>query len=156
MYRFGIALIRIAAVAAVLFASGAARLEAAQCSISTTPVVFGTYNVFSSAPVDSTGTVSYQCNGGAKNVLLTMTRGQSVTYLPRQLEKGSEKLTYNLFLDAARTTIWGDFSAGTGGYSNVDPPNKQDFNVTVYGRIPAGQDISAGSYSDTVTVLMNF
>jgi spore coat protein U-like protein len=29
-------------------------------------------------------------------------------------------------------------------------------SVTVYGRIPPGQDISAGSYSDTVTVVVNF
>ncbi len=156
MHRFARALIRIAACAAAVVVAGTARVEAAQCSVSTTAVVFGTYNVFSAAPVDSTGTVSYRCNGGAKAVLVTVTKGQSATFLPRVLGKGAEKLSYNLFMDAARTTVWGDFSAGTWAHIDVDPPNNRDIPVTVYGRIPPGQDISAGSYSDTVTVVVNF
>ena len=156
MHRFALALIRVAACTAVVLVAGTARLEAAKCSVSTTSLVFGSYNVFSPAPVDSTGTISYECNGGAKTVLITMTRGQSVTFLPRQLGKATESLTYNLFLDAARTTVWGDFSAGTSARSDVEPPNNHEVAVTIYGRIPAGQDISAGSYSDTVTVVVNF
>ena len=31
------------------------------CTISTTSVVFGTYNVFSATPVMSTGSVTYRC-----------------------------------------------------------------------------------------------
>jgi spore coat protein U-like protein len=29
-------------------------------------------------------------------------------------------------------------------------------SVTIYGRIPPGQDVSVGTYSDTVTVLVLF
>lgn len=150
------ALIRAAACALFVLLAGARGAEAAQCSVSATSVIFGTYNVFSSSPVDSTGTVVLRCNGGAKNVLIAITRGQSATFLPRQLAKGAEKLAYNLFRDAARTSVWGDFSGGTSGHIEVNPPNNDNLDVTVFGRIPPGQDISAGSYSDTVTVVVNF
>jgi spore coat protein U-like protein len=156
VHRTATTLIRVLACATAILLAGAADVEAAQCTISTTPVVFGTYNVFSAAPVDSTGTIAYRCNGGARGVMITMTRGQSVAFVPRELQKGLETLSYNLFRDAARTSIWGDFSAGTSAYIDTNPPNNQDIAVTVYGRIPPGQDISAGSYSDTVTVEVNF
>jgi spore coat protein U-like protein len=156
MHRYDLTLIRIAACAVVILLAGAARVDGAQCSISTTPLVFGTYNVFSAAPVDSTGTVSYRCNGGARFLLVTITRGHSVTFQPRELRKGLESLSYNLFRDAARTSVWGDLTDGTAGHHDANPPNNKDVNVTVYGRIPPAQDISAGSYSDTVTVVVNF
>jgi spore coat protein U-like protein len=149
-------LIRAAACALFVLLAGASRVEAAQCSVAATSVVFGTYNVFSSSPVDSTGTIVLRCNGGARNVLIAITKGQSLTFVPRQLAKATEKLAYNLFLDAARTSVWGDFSGGTSGHIEANPPNNQDLVVTVYGRIPPGQDISAGSYSDSVTVVVNF
>ena len=136
--------------------AGVSRAEAADCSLSTQSIVFGTYNVFSSAPVDSTGSVAYRCNGNSAGVLITMTKGQSGTFLPRELGKGLERLAYNLFLDAARTTVWGDFTGGTSAFIDNNPSKKEDLTVTVYGRIPPGQDISAGSYTDYVTVVMNF
>lgn len=156
MHGYAVPLIRIAACAVAILLAGTARVDAAQCSVSTTPIVFGTYNVFSTSPVDSTGTVSYRCNGGAHGLLVTITKGQSVTFLPRELGKGLEKLSYNLFHDAARTSVWGDYASGTSAHLDPHPPNNQNVNVTVYGRIPPGQDISAGSYSDTVTVVVNF
>ena len=148
--------VRIAVCAALVILAGVSRAEAANCSFSTTSIVFGTYNVFSSAPVDSTGSVSYRCTGSTSGVLITMTKGQSATFLPRQLGKGTERLAYNLFRDAARTTVWGDFTGGTSAYIDLDPPKKEDLTVTVFGRIPPGQDISAGSYTDSITVTMNF
>ena len=155
MYGFRRSVVRIAACVAVVSLAGVSRAEAANCSFSTTSIVFGTYNVFSSAPVDSTGTVTYSCNGNA-NVQITMTKGQSMTFLPRELGKGTERLAYNLFRDAARTAVWGDSTGGTSAYVGVSPAKKEDIAVTVYGRIPPGQDISAGSYTDSVTVVMNF
>ena len=72
---------------------------------------FGTYNVFNGSNVDSTGTVTYRCNGSAHNITVGLTQGASATFNPRQMPKGAEALTYNLFLDASRSTIWGDGQA---------------------------------------------
>ena len=75
---------------------------------------------------------------------------------PRTLRKGSEVLQYNLYRNAARTTIWGDGTGGTSVYSLANPPNNSNVNLTIYGRIPAQQDVSAGNYSDTVSAVINF
>jgi spore coat protein U-like protein len=156
MHRLGRSLVHIAACAAVVLLAGAARTEAANCSFSTTSIAFGTYNVFSPAPVDSTGSVTYRCTGSTQGVLITISMGQSATFLPRQLGKGTERLAYNLFRDAARTTVWGDLTGGTSAYSDINPPKREDLTLIVYARIPPGQDVSAGSYTDSVTVVMNF
>jgi spore coat protein U-like protein len=127
----------------------------AECTISATAVSFGTYNVFSAAPLDSTGTVTFRC-GNENNITIYLNRGGAATFDPRRMLKGSEALNYNLYRDAARTTIWGDGTAGTQIYTNANPPNNQHVTVTIFGRIPAGQDVSAGSYSNIITATINF
>ena len=129
---------------------------AAGCSVSATSVGFGTYDVFDSAPNDSTGSVTLNCNGGAKNVTVAINRGGGSSFALRRMRKTTEQLFYNLFLDAARTSIWGDGSSGTQTYAVGNPPNNQDVTLTIYARVPAGQDVSAGSYSDSVTVTVNY
>jgi spore coat protein U-like protein len=36
----------------------------------------------------------------------------------------------------------------------ANPPNNRDLPLTIFARVPAGQDVSAGSYSDSVTVVI--
>jgi spore coat protein U-like protein len=130
---------------------------AGSCSITTVSnVAFGTYDVFSNSPVDSTGIIRIYCNGGARSVTVDLSKGNAPTYSPRYMLKAAEQLNYNLYLDAARTIIWGDATGGTSHYGPVDPPNKTNVDLTIYGRIPAGQDLSVGSYADTITATVNF
>lgn len=143
----------IAVLAGSLYASDA---HAQSCTISATSVNFGNYNVFDGTDVDSTGTVTYRCNSSARNITVGLSQGASGTFNPRRMEKGVEVLYYNLFRDASRTTIWGDGTSGTSVYSIGNPPNNTNVNLTVYGRVAAGQDVSAGSFSDTVTAVINF
>jgi len=150
------ALTRLALMVAFAALVGVRQADAAQCTISTTSVVFGTYNVFNTAPADSTGTVMYRCNGGARNIAIMISKGASPVYFARVMLKGSDFLGYNLYRDAARTSIWGDGSSGTSAHFEADPPNNQNIVVTVFGRVPAGQDVRAGSYSDTVSIEINF
>ena len=146
-------LILLALVIGTLYASDA---HAQACTISATSVNFGSYNVFNGSPTDSTGTVTYRCNGSAHNITIGLTQGAGASFNQRQMQKGSESLTYNLFVDASRTNIWGDGTSGTSVYSISNPPNNTNVNLTVYGRVTAGQDVSAGSFSDTVTAVINF
>ena len=128
----------------------------ATCTISVTSVNFGSYNVFGGSATDSTGTITVNCNNTAHNISVTLSKGASSTYNPRTMLRGAEALSYNLFRDAARSSIWGDGTASTSTYTDNNPPNATNITLTVYGRVPAGQDVSAGSYSDTVAAVINF
>jgi spore coat protein U-like protein len=131
------------------------RAEAAHCTISTTSVNFGSYDVFAGSPTDTTGTVSLTCTGNA-DVTITLSKGASSTYNSRKLSGGSDTLNYNLYRDAARTTIWGDGTGSTATYTQTGVPNNTAQNLTIYARIPAAQDVSAGIYTDSVTVTLDF
>jgi spore coat protein U-like protein len=129
--------------------------QGASCTISATSVNFGSYNVFNGSALDSTGTITYRCNGAANNISISLSKGLSSTYSPRLMSKGVEALTYNLYTNAGHTNIWGDGTSGTTVYSRANPPNS-NVNVPIYGEVPAGQDVSAGTFSDTVSATINF
>ena len=149
---------RVVAIALIVllpvlhFASG--RAEAA-CTISTTPVNFGNYNVLNPTATDSTGRVTITC-GTDSNVAIQLGTGVSGTYFSREMRSGPERLFYNLYRNAARTIIWGDGTSGTQQVIIANPPNFSPRNVTVYGRIPALQDVAVGAYADTVVATVIF
>jgi spore coat protein U-like protein len=134
----------------------AATAEAA-CTINITAVAFGTYNVFSGSADDATGRITYRCTAPRPPLVrIELDKGGAPTFNPRQMRRSSETLNYNLYLDSTRSTIWGDGTGGTQTYTRALPPPNQNINVNVYGRIPPGQDVSAGSYTATVTATIFF
>lgn len=147
------ALVAMAVIVGSLHAKDA---FAQSCTISATSVNFGNYNVFNGTALDSTGTITYRCNAAASNITIALSKGLSSTYNPRQMSKGAEALAYNLYQNSARTTVWGDGTGGTFIYFRANPPNNSNVNLTVYGRVPAGQDVSAGTFNDTVSATINF
>jgi spore coat protein U-like protein len=148
-------LIELLAAAGALLAAPIAA-EAA-CTISTTAVNFGTYDVFASTADDGTGQITFRCTGAPTPLItIQLDKGGSPSFNPRQMRQGSEILNYNLYLDSTRTTIWGDGTGGSQTFTLSNPPNGQNNNVTVFGRIPASQDVSAGAYSATVTATILF
>jgi spore coat protein U-like protein len=153
--RFGSRGLMVAAVCLVGATNAAAQL-APSCTISVVSVAFGTYNVFTVPPADSAGSVTFRCNSAAANISVTLSKGASSTFTPRTMTQVGEALGYNLYLDAARTSVWGDGTGGTSTYTDANPPNNQNVTVPIYGRIPAGQDVCAGLYSDTVLATINF
>lgn len=145
-----IALLATAAVASLSFSA------LAVCSLSGTSISFGNYDVFSTSPLDTNGSIVYRCGNADNNISISLDRGGATSFNPRQMRNGSQALNYNLYLDAARTVIWGDGTSGTQTYFIKNPPNNQDVTVPVYGRVPTGQNVSKGTYSNTITVTINF
>ena len=80
----------------------------------------------------------------------------SGSFNPRRMKRsgGNDLLGYNVYTDVTRTAIFGD---GTGGTSLVRPRRPGggrvpwSTSIAMYGRIPPGQDVSVGTYSDTLT-----
>lgn len=149
-------LCRAVAVVAAFAGILPARVDAA-CRVSVSSgVSFGTYNVFSGAPLDSVGQVTWRCDFLTfPTVRITLTRGSSSSFRPRTMVSGANTLGYNLYRDSGRTVIWGDETDGTQAYYQRYQ-GWGTYTLTIYGRIPADQDAAVGSYSDTVTVVINF
>lgn len=119
---------------------------------------FGIYDVFSTIPVDATGSIQILCDQTQPHVIISIGPSQnSGGFNPRKMKKSSlgDFLSYNLYSDAGRTVTWGD---GTGGTSAVTQKafKNTPLVVTIFGRIPAGQDVYVGSYSETVTVTITW
>jgi spore coat protein U-like protein len=146
----------LASVVGAVLVLGVAAPARAACTISTTPLSFGIYNVFATAPLDSIGTVTYRCTPIGLFVQISLDRGGAPTFNPRRMLKGTEVLNYNLYRDAARTTIWGDGTGGTQIYSVVVTPPARPVDVPVYGRVPALQDVTAGTYTNTIIATIQF
>lgn len=145
-----------ACLVAVAALSASAAVAEAACTISATSVAFGTYDVFATAPRDSTGTVTYRCGPRDRRITITISRGSSTTFAPRTLVNGTARLQYNLFRDAGFATVWGDGTGGTATYFIVNPPNNQEVVLTVYARVPAEQDVPIGAYADAVVVTLEY
>lgn len=130
------------------------------CGVTTTPVNFMNYDVFSFSPTYSTGIVLVTCNAPAQNpvtVTISINSGGSGTFNPRQMRAatGTDLLNYYLFTDASRTVIWGDGTGGTSTVTNMVTRNAP-WNATIYGTLPPRQNLRAGNYSDTLMVTVNW
>ncbi|MEO7736381.1 MAG: spore coat U domain-containing protein [Kofleriaceae bacterium] len=147
---------RLVVAALAVLALLAARAHAGACSLSSVVgVSFGTYNVFDSAPVSSAGSLTYVCTGVQASDRVTIELSDaSDAPAPRTLRAGAHTLRYQLFLDAARTILWGTGAGGTSTYGPVAPLEATPTLVPIYGLLPAHQDAPAGSYHDTVVVTL--
>lgn len=126
------------------------------CSVSATDLAFGDYTPTSGTPLDQTSTVSVTCTTGTTyDVGLNEglnDYGNGVTGR-RMVYATTNFLAYALYSDSGRTTNWGntvdtDTVDGTGNGSAQD--------ITVYGRVPINQYVTAGGYSDTITVTVTY
>jgi spore coat protein U-like protein len=150
-------------LASLLHASLATALVS--CTTSAGGVNFGVYNPLSAAAAVANGSVNVTCNllsGGSSNVSLnvSLSTGSSGSFATRSLSSGSYALGYNLYWSTAYTQVWGD---GTGGsfYGTaallLTPASPtQTVTGTVYGRIPATQDVGEGVYNDTIVVTVSY
>ena len=126
------------------------------CTITTAPLAFGGYDPIvtnDTADLDSTGTVTIACTKGATTTIALNT-GSHASGSTRRLSDGTNFLTYEVYSDSGRSTIWG--SSGANLLSPAAAPSKASRNFTAYGRVVGGQDVPAGSYTDTVTATVNF
>lgn len=139
------------------------------CSISASAMNFGSYIFTTGTPTNSTATVTVTCNSGALSALTanyTISASLSVAgnAQRRMIGPSSSQLLYNLYTTNARTTIWADGTVGTatlsGGCSQgcliLCGARTCNESFTIYGGIPAGQTVQAGSYNETVTVTVTY
>jgi spore coat protein U-like protein len=126
------------------------------CTITTGAVAFGSYDPVGShaaTPLDNTGSVTVTCTKGA-GTRIDLGLGANASGSTRRMQGPTDLLTYELYQDSARTTIW---SSGAGsGLAIAVAPSITPRSFTVYGRVPAAQNVGAGTYTDTVLATVNF
>jgi spore coat protein U-like protein len=71
-----------------------------------------------------------------------------------QRSGGGASVGYQLYLDAAHGSAWGDGTSGTATATGTGTGAQQVF--TVYGQVPAQTTPAPGSYSDTITATISF
>ena len=122
------------------------------CAINIIGVNFGSYDVFNNTASDSTGNIDVKCpNGVVYTIGLSAGNG---TYEQRVMTSGANALNYNLYIAANRAVVWG--VANSDGATVSDSGTDMSVNHVVYGRIPPRQNVRAGSYSDTVNLIITF
>lgn len=135
------------------------------CYISATNMNFGSYDIFSATPLTSTMTFTLNCgngyhgNGyfGTGNVYITFSAGSSGTYTNRTMSNGTDTLNYNLYASTAHTSVVGDGTNNTTYYyAACGSCRGFSGSATVYGLLPAQQNVSTGTYSDVVTITLYF
>lgn len=129
----------------------------AACQVSNvSALAFGSYNVLSPASTTTTGSFNVRnCSGGGRTYTATFSAGNG-TLAARHLRSGTNTLGYNIYKDAAYTQILGNGSGGTATIANTNTGSGTGPTHTLYGLIPAGQDVPAGSYTDSLTITLTF
>jgi spore coat protein U-like protein len=120
-------------------------IEAARI-ITVGDINFGNYDPTNPTANDAQGTVQIRATNG-------MTYTVYIEDPPREMTDGTDTLSYELYSDAARTSVWGS-TLGTGeGYTST---GNAPVTYDIYGRVAALQDVGAGSYSQTVDITVEW
>ena len=116
---------------------------------------FGTYEP-KGGDLRSWADVMVDCSDGARFLLgLNAGIGRGASILERRMTNGAHTLAYNLYLDAMLTVPWGDSMSGRWVIWD-DFGMGAPVHLLMYGLIPGGQNVSPGSYSDTITATIEF
>jgi spore coat protein U-like protein len=153
------------ACSSALLVSLAQGATTVNCTASASGIAFGIYNPLSAVANASTGSLRVTCNGsgtGSANVTLnvSLSAGLSGSYATRKMFSGVNALNYNIFWSTAYNQIIGDGTGGSFAGSAgpfVVPAGGSNFATgTLYGLMPASQDVAPGAYSDIITVTVTY
>ncbi|KPF70415.1 hypothetical protein IP84_01380 [beta proteobacterium AAP99] len=128
------------------------------CNVSATTLAFGSYDPSSAGPLDQSSTISVRCTRTTPFTVSLNTGGTGGTFASRVMRDTAptpNTLNYNLFTTTARTTVWGDGTAGTApvGGTGLGMAAGNAVALTVFGRIPVQPTaVPSTTYSDTITV----
>ena len=130
----------------------------ANCTITAADLNFGAYDPVSAnktTPLDVSTTVTVLCTKGSTGVTVGLDAGANSAGGNRYMATAGDTLQYELYSDSGHTTVWST-GASAVTWAAFGPLSNGAVAKTVYGRIPAGQDVTVGHYTDLVTATVNF
>jgi spore coat protein U-like protein len=149
-----------AALSTLLCMMGAPAM-AQSCSFSISDVNFGTFSTSSNTNVDTTATLTINCTGTSRQRIRICpsigggSGGANANGTIRYMLNGANQMNFNLYSNAARTTVWGSYF-----WSRPPTPPTIDIRLnnagsfsrteTIYARVFSGQpSLPAGNYSSS-------
>jgi spore coat protein U-like protein len=139
----------------------------ATCTMSNTDLDFGDYDATgtnSSRDLLATATISTSCTSGTNGVI-SISGGSHVLFCMsskchRQMANQDETsfLRYNIYTNESLSwgSVWSDNTSATNEVVQVIGSGVSQ-NTTVYGEITKNQrNAAAGSYTDTITITLNY
>jgi spore coat protein U-like protein len=121
------------------------------CSLSGGTLAFGTYTAGQTSNLDAQGAINY-VNCPAGNLVFELDNGANANGSQRRMKSGNNFLNYEIYKTGTRNTRWGSGPDAV----TIQLLQPGSGSVPVYGRIPAGQAVPPGNYSDTVTITLRF
>ena len=131
---------------------------ATSCLINGSALTFPNYDPSSASPTDGVGSVELSCTNldpsTSVATSLTLGLGSSANGLSsdRKMAGNASLLRYGVYGDSARTQNWDETHGPAQKIGPLQAHETKRANFTLYGRIPALQNVRAGTYSDTVLV----
>lgn len=125
---------------------------------------FSEYDVSSAAPRDAASGLTIACATRAR-VLVSIDQGtyplsgsSDAIPLRRMVGPDGHTLSYYLYTDAARSIPWGNTQATSVLLPQVAASGGSvpEGNLTVFGRVPAGQRVTSGAYRDYVLATIRY
>jgi spore coat protein U-like protein len=123
------------------------------CTVSVANLNFGSTGVLRTA-LNATGSITVTCTNAAPYTV-ALDGGMSGASNPaqRKMAQAAEQITYGLYQDSGRAVPWGD-SVGVSTKAGTGSGLAQ--TLTVYGRVPAQNTPTPGTYSDTVVMTISY
>jgi spore coat protein U-like protein len=119
------------------------------CSLSGGTLSFGQYVSGQTTDLDVGGTISYVNCSGTLGFALD---GGAGSVAGRQMSSGANRLNYQIYRNSIRSAVWGSGADAQG----VTLVGTQSGTVAVHGRIPRGQAVPDGTYTDVVNITLTF
>jgi len=121
--------------------------------VAATNLDFGTQGVLSTN-VDSASVILLNCTTGASfDIGLNEGTTAGGTTTTRKMDSGTDTIDYILSQNGGHTVNWGN-NVGTDTLASTGTGALQA--IAVFARVPAQTTPAAGTYTDTVTVTVNF
>jgi spore coat protein U-like protein len=123
------------------------------CGITANDMNFGNYT---GAQSTTTTTILVGCSSGTSYTVGLSTgtaNGATVSNRNMTLTGGSTLLKYELLQGSYTGSNWGDSKASNWASGTA---NGTVQSLTVYGKIPAGQSVAQGTYTDTITATITY
>jgi spore coat protein U-like protein len=128
--------------------------------VTTTPLAFPPYASGTTTPTDTTSTIAVLCTPGtAFTVGLNPGSTTGSAFVERRMQhvtSASATLGYNIYRNAERTEVWADGIGSTFTVSGTGTGLQHVVSFTAYGRMPSGQRVSFGTYTDVITVTLTY